>query len=107
MGLKARKMITNYTVKTFPAAVTLVFHFPVSPTFFDLLREEPEPSVRVVLGHFIFHTNRSFVVLLKENMKPHLNDIRTSLVHGRVFTILKIGPDIVDHYPGIGTKIPV
>ena len=30
MGLKARKMITNYTVKTFPAAVTLVFHFPVS-----------------------------------------------------------------------------
>jgi len=24
------------------------------PTFFDLLREEPEPSVRVVLGHFVF-----------------------------------------------------
>jgi len=24
------------------------------PAFFDLLREEPEPSVRVVLGHFIF-----------------------------------------------------
>ena len=22
--------------------------------FFDLLREEPEPSVRVVLGHFVF-----------------------------------------------------
>lgn len=25
----------------------------VMPTFFDLLREEAEPSVRVVLGHFI------------------------------------------------------
>ncbi len=24
------------------------------PTFFDLLREEPEPAVRVVLGHFVF-----------------------------------------------------
>ena len=24
------------------------------PAFFDLLREEPEPSVRVVLGHFMF-----------------------------------------------------
>jgi len=24
------------------------------PVFFDLLREEPEPSVRVVLGHFMF-----------------------------------------------------
>ena len=24
------------------------------PEFFDLLREEPEPSVRVVLGHFVF-----------------------------------------------------
>ncbi len=24
------------------------------PAFFDLLREEPEPAVRVVLGHFIF-----------------------------------------------------
>jgi len=24
------------------------------PVFFDLLREEPEPSVRVVLGHFLF-----------------------------------------------------
>jgi len=24
------------------------------PAFFDLLREEPEPSVRVVLGHFVF-----------------------------------------------------
>ena len=24
------------------------------PTFFDLLRDEPEPSVRVVLGHFVF-----------------------------------------------------
>jgi Fic/DOC family protein len=24
------------------------------PTFFDLLREEPEPPVRVVLGHFMF-----------------------------------------------------
>ena len=24
------------------------------PAFFDLLKEEPEPSVRVVLGHFIF-----------------------------------------------------
>ncbi len=24
------------------------------PAFFDLLREEPEPSVRVVLGHFLF-----------------------------------------------------
>jgi len=24
------------------------------PVFFDLLREEPEPSVRVVLGHFVF-----------------------------------------------------
>jgi Fic family protein len=24
------------------------------PAFFELLREEPEPSVRVVLGHFIF-----------------------------------------------------
>jgi hypothetical protein len=24
------------------------------PTFFDLLREEPEPSVRVILGHFVF-----------------------------------------------------
>ena len=24
------------------------------PAFFDLLREETEPSVRVVLGHFIF-----------------------------------------------------
>jgi Fic family protein len=24
------------------------------PAFFDLLREEPDPSVRVVLGHFIF-----------------------------------------------------
>ena len=23
------------------------------PAFFDLLREEPEPSVRVVLGHFV------------------------------------------------------
>jgi hypothetical protein len=24
------------------------------PAFFDLLREEPEPSVRIVLGHFMF-----------------------------------------------------
>jgi Fic family protein len=24
------------------------------PAFFDLLREEPHPAVRVVLGHFIF-----------------------------------------------------
>ncbi len=24
------------------------------PAFFDLLREEPEPTVRVVLGHFVF-----------------------------------------------------
>ena len=24
------------------------------PAFFDLLREEPNPAVRVVLGHFIF-----------------------------------------------------
>jgi len=24
------------------------------PTLFDLLKEEPEPSVRAVLGHFIF-----------------------------------------------------
>jgi hypothetical protein len=24
------------------------------PAFFDLLKEEPEPSVRVVLGHFVF-----------------------------------------------------
>jgi len=24
------------------------------PAFFDLMREEPEPSVRVVLGHFMF-----------------------------------------------------
>ena len=24
------------------------------PAFFDLLREEPEPSVRIVLGHFLF-----------------------------------------------------
>ena len=24
------------------------------PAFFDLLREEPEPSARVVLGHFVF-----------------------------------------------------
>ncbi|MDZ7633123.1 MAG: Fic family protein [Bacteroidales bacterium] len=24
------------------------------PVFFDLLKEEPEVSVRVVLGHFIF-----------------------------------------------------
>ncbi|MFV1969087.1 MAG: Fic family protein [Pirellulaceae bacterium] len=24
------------------------------PALFDLLREEPEPSVRVVLGHFMF-----------------------------------------------------
>jgi Fic family protein len=24
------------------------------PAFFDMLREEPEPSVRVVLGHFVF-----------------------------------------------------
>jgi Fic family protein len=24
------------------------------PAFFDLLRKEPEPSVRVVLGHFVF-----------------------------------------------------
>jgi len=24
------------------------------PTFFDLLREEPEPAVRIVLGHFVF-----------------------------------------------------
>ena len=24
------------------------------PAFFDLLKEEPEPSVRVVLGHFMF-----------------------------------------------------
>ena len=24
------------------------------PAFFDMLREEPEPSVRVVLGHFMF-----------------------------------------------------
>ena len=24
------------------------------PTFFDLLKEEPEPWVRVVLGHFVF-----------------------------------------------------
>jgi len=24
------------------------------PVFFDLLREEPEPSVRVVPGHFVF-----------------------------------------------------
>ena len=24
------------------------------PAFFDLLREEPEPSVRVVLGHLVF-----------------------------------------------------
>jgi hypothetical protein len=24
------------------------------PAFFDLLREEPEPSLRVVLGHFVF-----------------------------------------------------
>jgi len=24
------------------------------PAFFDLLREEPEPAVRVVLGHFVF-----------------------------------------------------
>jgi Fic family protein len=24
------------------------------PAFFDLLRDEPEPSVRVVLGHFVF-----------------------------------------------------
>ena len=24
------------------------------PAFFDLLRNEPEPAVRVVLGHFVF-----------------------------------------------------
>ena len=24
------------------------------PAFFDLLREEPHPAIRVVLGHFIF-----------------------------------------------------
>jgi Fic family protein len=24
------------------------------PAFFDLLREEKEPAVRVVLGHFVF-----------------------------------------------------
>jgi len=24
------------------------------PAFFNLLREEPHPAVRVVLGHFIF-----------------------------------------------------
>jgi len=24
------------------------------PAFFDLLREESEPAVRVVLGHFVF-----------------------------------------------------
>lgn len=24
------------------------------PAFFDLLKSEPEPSVRVVLGHFVF-----------------------------------------------------
>jgi Fic family protein len=24
------------------------------PAFFDLLKEEPEPEVRVVLGHFVF-----------------------------------------------------
>ena len=24
------------------------------PAFFDLLRDEPEPSARVVLGHFLF-----------------------------------------------------
>ena len=24
------------------------------PAFFDLLREEPDPAGRVVLGHFIF-----------------------------------------------------
>ena len=24
------------------------------PAFFDLLRDEPHPAVRVVLGHFIF-----------------------------------------------------
>ena len=24
------------------------------PAFFDLLRDEPDPAVRIVLGHFIF-----------------------------------------------------
>jgi hypothetical protein len=31
------------------------------PAFFDLLREEPYPAVRVVLGHFIFDLHPSLI----------------------------------------------
>jgi hypothetical protein len=31
------------------------------PAFFDLLREEPHPAVRVVLGHFIFSLHPSLI----------------------------------------------
>ncbi len=45
-----------------PVYIRRSMHVPPSPravrdampAFFDLLREEPEPAVRVVLGHFIF-----------------------------------------------------
>ena len=45
-----------------PVYIQRSMHVPPSPpavrdampAFFDLLRDEPEPSVRVVLGHFLF-----------------------------------------------------
>ena len=45
-----------------PVYIQRSMHVPPSPSavhdampaFFDLLRDEPEPSVRVVLGHFLF-----------------------------------------------------
>ena len=45
-----------------PVYIQRSMHVPPSPSavhdampaFFDLLRDEPEPSVRVALGHFLF-----------------------------------------------------
>ena len=44
-----RKLLVEMHVPPSPAAVR-----DAMPALFDLLREEPEPAVRVVLGHFLF-----------------------------------------------------
>ena len=42
------------------------------PAFFDLLREEPNPAIRVVLGHFIF----VYIHPLYGRQRPRRADIR-------------------------------
>lgn len=44
---------------------------------------------------------------LKKDMKPTLKNVRGSLVDKRVFTILNVGVNIVEHHPNIRPKIPV